>query len=127
MQGASPLPKEQLRGGAGRGGPAFGCTGRAGHGREGASPGAGAATSDLACGDRAAGPGLGREAEEGTETDRRERQRRRETETERERSGEERGAEGEKGREEKAKTRNYRERANKTGQRSPQDHVRHFA
>lgn len=54
----------------------------------------------------------------GVETETRERQRRGETD----------GGERSKGeRVRRAKTRNYREIANKTGESSPRDHVRHFA
>ena len=76
MQGASPLPREQLRGGAGRSGrrrPRV-------HGAQprGGEPGGGAATSDLACEGKAAGAGLGREARDRD----RDRQRQREREIE---------------------------------------------
>ena len=110
MQGASPLPREQLRGGAAR--PPAAQSPRARP--RGANQGAGVATSGLASGGKAAGAGLGREAEGRTETERQERRRLRETETEAERSRElERGA-MQRDEEERAKTRNYREIANKT-------------
>lgn len=87
MQGASPLPREQLRGGAsGRRRP------RA-HGARSRANQAGVAT-DLASGGKAAGAGLGREAEGRTETERQERRRLRETGTdgEKQRRELERGA-----------------------------------
>lgn len=74
MQGASPLRREQLRGGATRPPAAQGAWGPAARGQ---APGAGAATSDLASGGKAAGAGLGREAEGGTEIDKRDEDRER--------------------------------------------------
>lgn len=44
MQGASPLPREQLQGGAGQGG----LVGHVGHGHKGPSPEIGSATFDVA-------------------------------------------------------------------------------